>query len=205
MNKEERKLAVFKMHRCFRCLKGGHRATHCRADKCACGYNHHHLLCGRVGSRQQVHHVAEGPPHWEDVMPTEEDLPGAAAHIGWRMPQGNPLRQPDPVVVGVECAQERSLVINSLNSAKRDEAVSLRYVVVHVRNPLNGHWMKVAALLDDGSNVSLISENLVNKLGLAGVRKEMQIGGIGGKVISHQTCHTNVQIEHINGRIQVDS
>ena len=201
MDREGKKLAVFKMHRCFRCLKGGHRAGQCTSDKCKyCNMNHHPLLCSKSKQDAQGHHIKEAPPHWKDLVPDDQDLPDVASHVALR--RENPLRMPDPVVQALEVAQERSLIISSLSTDKRDEAVSLRYIVVNVRNPFNRHWTQVAALLDDGSNVSLVSEKLVEKLQLQGERRDLQVGGIGGKVVSHQACHTQAQIEHLNGKIR---
>ena len=71
-----------------------------------------------------------------------------------------------------------------------------------IKNPQNRKWTRTVALLDDGANVSLISERLIDKLGIKGERRPLHIGGVGGKSVSHDSCPAHVVLEHLNGRIR---
>ena len=195
---EEKRTLLYQLQRCFRCLEKGHKSADCKQDKCECGYDHHKLLCRK---RNRSHHVQEEAPALQDLIPQDDQLDGITNYTSM-MARGNPLRLADPIQTAEEYFQEKALVITSLNTEKKSEAVSLRYVALVLRNPLNGHWTRVVGLLDDGSNVSLISEKMVQKLGFEGPRKTIHVGGIGGKGVSHQACQVQAQVEHLNGRIR---
>ena len=63
--------------------------------------------------------------------------------------------------------QEMGFMYRSLGSSTLG-GVSLRFVVVQVRNRKNNKTREVVALLDDGSNLTVISNELADSLGAKG-------------------------------------
>ena len=56
-----------------------------------------------------------------------------------------------------------------------------------------------------GSNVSLMSEKLRSMLQFTGDTKSISIGGIGGRTVSHESCHTWAVLEHTNQKIKINA
>ena len=202
----DRKLLLFSLNRCFNCLGAGHRGRHCGSDRCVhCGYSHHRLLCSRAPGNSMGEperdrlYVAMEPEGFQDeeVIPGDDELAETAEHpgddfVGWMV-----LEQTAPEGV-------QTLTVSS-DGTQKGGHISLRFVVVIVRNPRNGKWSKVAGLLDDGSNVSLMSEKLKNSLGFSGDVKPISIGGLGGRTVSHESCHTWAVLEHTNQKIKINA
>ena len=196
----DRKAVTFQLRRCFICLRAGHRASQCSRDKCHCGQRHHPLLCTR---EKQALHVQEQPPGLQDLVPEDGQLAAAASYVAnIHYASKHPSYQPPPELLAEQYWQERAHVLKVMEGENSQEAVSLRYVSLIIRNPQNRKWTRTVGLLDDGANVSLISERLIDKLGIKGERKPLHIGGVGGKSVSHDSCPAHVVLEHLNGRIR---
>ena len=145
----DRKLLLFSLNRCFNCLGAGHRGRHCTSNRCSlCGYSHHQLLCSRQqgGAAEPERdrlYVAMEPEiyHQEELIPADDELAETAEHpgddfVGWAL-----------LEEGLEPGVQTLTVSNEPGKGGH---ISLRFVVVVVRNPRNGKWSKVAGLLDDG-------------------------------------------------------
>ena len=196
----DRKAVAFQLRRCFICLKTSHRASQCNASKCPCGQRHHLLLCTK---EQQALHVQERPPGLDDLVPDESQLAETAGYVAnFSHISKHPTYQPPPELIAERHWSERAFVLKVLEGENSQDAVSLRYVALTIRNPQNHKWTRTVALLDDGANVSLISERLVEKLGIKGERTPIHIGGVGGNSVSHLSCPSHVILEHLNGRIR---
>ena len=133
----------------------------------------------------------------EELIPGDDELAETAEHPGEDFA--------GCVLLESEAAPGVRALTVSGNGATKAGHISLRFIVVIVRNPRNGKWSKVAGLLDDGSNVSLMSEKLKNTLGFTGDVRAISIGGLGGKTISHEACHTWAVIEHTNQKIKINA
>ena len=147
-----------------------------------------------------VHMGDEDQSGNEEVIPADEDL-AELADWGLIAIAG---KEPGSCLVVLDSGRQKEDRALTLEQGRLSPAlISLRFVTVVVRNPKNQKWTKVAGLLDDGSNVSLISEELRLKLGLTGETKPVTIGSLGGKTVEHESCHVNVMIEHVNQQIKL--
>ena len=142
-------------------------------------------------------------PGLDDLVPEDAALAEAAGYVAQvNYVSKHPTYSPPPELLAQNHWQERAFVLKVLEGENNQTSVSLRYVALVIKNPQNNRWTRTVALLDDGANVSLISEKLINKLGIRGERNPIQIGGIGGKTVTHDSCSTQVVLEHLNGRIR---
>ena len=196
----DRKALTFQLRRCFICLQSGHRASQCNGKKCHCNQRHHPLLCTR---EQQALHVQEQPPGLQDLIPAENDLAATAGYVAkLHYVSHHPTYQPPPEIIAQQHWEEKSFILKVLEGETSQKAISLRYVALVIRNPQNNRWTRTVALLDDGANISLISERLMDKLGIQAERKPIHIGGIGGRSVTHNSGAAHVALEHLNGRIR---
>ena len=66
-------------------------------------------------------------------------------------------------------------------------SISLRFAVVTVQNKRNGKSKEIVALMDDGSNLTVIADELADSLGVEGPYYDFSVVGISGAKISHRT------------------
>ncbi|XP_063366074.1 uncharacterized protein LOC134654552 [Cydia amplana] len=143
---------------CFKCLSADHDKDTCQApmcDKDGCAQPHHALLHYPINKQapKQVHAVDVIAEDKEvDQMEPEEDSQSS---------------QPES-----ETASENSIVANVSDNNNK---VFLKVVRVNVHGPKG--VITTHAFLDDGSAISLISENVVNRVGLTGKTQNLHLRG----------------------------
>ena len=117
----------------------------------------------------------------QEIIPSEQDLEAAAAMI----PENHR--------------------INYFRCYKLDspsEVISLRFALVTLANVETRKNVTIGALMDDGANMTIISERVATLLNLKGERHEMSVLGVGGKMQSHMSLETVIKLQSVNGSIK---
>ncbi|KAH9638987.1 hypothetical protein HF086_000913 [Spodoptera exigua] len=146
---EDRQKEAARLKLCINCLRKGHSPRQCRLGPCTICKKYHNSLLHRQNKSQAVN-VANVQSF---ITETE-----------------------------VECQQDSSVgtnnVLNNMSLLTND-CVLLSTVLVDINNPVSQTHCTVRALLDSGSQCSLITESLKNKLQLTTQPTSVDIVGVG--------------------------
>ncbi|XP_018399383.1 PREDICTED: uncharacterized protein LOC108777081 [Cyphomyrmex costatus] len=164
------RFALVKRHRlCYNCF-GPHRAVQCRMSvhckKCA---GKHHVSLHR-GNFEGSKATAKSSTPSETNKPENLHAEGSTAC--------QEKKKPFQVF--------HSLELNKLNQ----HTVLLATALVSIRSS-TGHCCQARALIDQGSEISLITERLAQRLHLPQIRSNISLIGVGGK-----KCNTSRGIVH---------
>ena len=159
----ERKTTVQTKKLCFNCLRSGHNSRDCRSEsRChSCNGNHHTLLHNPSvpsnGTPKPADHSArqESHPTRQESHPTRQESHPTRQESHPPAPQGNSACE----VTGASHVILGTVVLPILRA--------------------DGETLRCRALLDSGSQVTLISQVCANKLGIKPNKARMSIAGIG--------------------------
>ncbi|XP_065081187.1 uncharacterized protein LOC135703790 [Ochlerotatus camptorhynchus] len=161
---------------CFNCLRVGHRSTECNSNKTCfkCQKKHHTML------------------HEESPM---QDV--AAQRNSASQPAITPPMASGSSEVSSSSSSEPSgSKLPACNHSQAVKTVMLLTAVVNVRDR-NGGVIPCRTLLDNGSQVNLISESMVNRLGLERKPVCIPITGIGAS----KTYARDIILAEVQSRI----
>ncbi|XP_015124512.1 uncharacterized protein LOC107046415 [Diachasma alloeum] len=180
---------------CFSCL-GPHRKTKCFSTKrCQqCQGNHHTLIHG--GSE-----YTNAPPR------TRRDLESTDVPASARVEPGQSTdkitTQPSTSTATVNLNNQRTSENAETTQQEADQqSVLLATAQVKVKSP-KGFISRARVLIDQGSEVSFISEKLVHQLHLTRTTETLELIGIGGVNSGHTRGRVSVMLQAINGSQQV--
>ena len=198
MNDEDKMSMVVRGGRCFRCLEAGHRSRTCKAGiKCTkCGKHHHVTLHNHLAPKPQEPDLrgagvqlkafpaqaeAESESSQADSTKNSDNIPVDMHKLAAQLPKNSRINF-------FRCYQVES----------GGEIISLRFAVVNIINPENGKSATIAALLDEGANMTLLSERVSKELDLQGTRHGLGVLGVGGNLQQVQSLSTQIKIQAIN-------
>lgn len=173
---------------CYNCLGTKHSVDQCSSRGCVvCNKSHHTLL----------HDTERAPPQFNDN--SFKNNATGASHFS-RKVQGSENSHSQTSNSSNKSGEQESIVCSALTAQPSQVLLTTASVVVVSSN---GHKINCKALLDSGSQVSFITENLVNLLRYTPVRKNTHISGIsGGKTSSNHMvdlnffAHSDINCEH---------
>lgn len=163
---------------CFKCLLSRHDRDSCPAPVCTtddCGQAHHPLLHYPT-STEQSNEFRNTP-----APAPQERQPAPAA--------------PSPVAAAVSGAE----IVSHINADDSECKVLLKVVPVRIHSA-NG-IINSSALLDDGSTISLISDELAQRAGLRGRPEMLRVRGAWNDELSCESIVTNVNLSGMDNKI----
>ncbi|XP_043067134.2 uncharacterized protein [Drosophila bipectinata] len=187
-----RKTIVDRIKACLNCLSTGHALSHC-------GSTHNCLQCG------QRHHTLLHFPNIA-TQPTNSALsrqPTNGVHSAQGTQQSvasrsSVLSQQHSLAPGLTASNETQL-LSAVATYQNPSTTILTTALIRIVNDQTGQSVLARALIDHGSEGTLITESLVQTLGLSRTPISAEITGIGDS--SHNRCRhsTNFVLSSISG------
>nr|AAQ09229.1 polyprotein [Antheraea mylitta] len=164
----DKKWAVVKKNRlCFKCLGQKHSRDNCRAPPCRrCGKPHHTVL------HAEANH---SPPARPAPRPSSQ---GHASPPRKEESSTERSRHRDSSM------NKEDAAVKSIYAAADGKEVYLKMIPVDVYGPAGS--TRVLALLDEGSTVSLLDEEVAHRIGAKGKPDLLVLETVGGKLIEKQ-------------------
>lgn len=167
---DERASEAQKLRLCLNCLRKGHSSHQCRLGPCFHCKRRHNTLLHRVSQAANINNAAQ----------TIEDEVGQ-----------NPQVDQDSETE-LELHDEQAVVM----STGTNQGVLLSTALVEVYNPITNQHVTARTLLDSGSQSSIISQSLSDKLRLASQLTQLNIVGIGNHTTTHNSLkRCNIEIK----------
>ena len=149
---------------CFNCLKAGHRQQDCRGTTCRqCNLKHHTLL------------------HLQSYRPTRS--------VNNTVEDNNPTLAAEETSVATTPSPQENQIIATSISQQGTGNIFLQTAMIPIL--ANDETTYCRTLLDSGSQSNLITDNLVNRLGLPLRKHQTRIFGLGAKDELHHQGTTD--------------
>ncbi|XP_055604895.1 uncharacterized protein LOC129753119 [Uranotaenia lowii] len=181
----DRKVLVRRLGLCFNCLTSGHFVADCSQRSCLrCGQHHHVLLhpyTPNQNSQFNVQNFSEDSrrPQRADSRTRRQPYTEHAQSrmISNQSPQNNspPPQQPPPTNTPT-LSHHTSTLLSTLQNSH----TAILSTAMVMLSDYNGNSVLARALLDNGSQISIITENLSRKLGFERFRENVAVKGVGG-------------------------
>ncbi|CAB4024280.1 Hypothetical predicted protein, partial [Paramuricea clavata] len=174
---------------CYRCLGKDHLGSSCtRSRQCninGCKETHHRLLHGqrRVNTKgpNQDSNVPEKPP-MKQMDPEKKNLQEQALGT-----EGNGNTQATTMKTSTDHATRK---------------IALRTIPVIFKNGMRK--VHVNCLLDEGSNTTYINEDVIEELGLTGVKEKIEVKVANDQTISFMSNTFTIGLESMDGRVDTE-
>ena len=202
---EGRMEVVMKAAACFRCLSIGHRSRTCRvSNPCnKCKRKHHTLLHEFLAASDKPSDMrgAEVQMKAFPAQESEEDRKQELLQNKTLEPDQIPEPQALPGIAEMLPDEHRINFFRCYQLESPSEIISLRFAVVTIVNVDNNKEFTIGALLDDGANMTILSERLATRLELKGDRRQMGVLGVGGNLQQHKSLESIVRLKSLNGQL----
>ena len=183
LDAEQRMEVVMKAAACFRCLNVGHRSRTCKiANPCQKCKNKHHTLLHEFLAAQDKAPDLRGAGVQLKAFPTQEEEDNRGQELLQEADLVPDQLPTDQDLQNIAAQMPDDYRINFMRCYQLDspsEVISLRFAVVTLVNVETGQQATVGALLDDGANVTIISERVATLLNLTG--KQIRHGSPGSR------------------------
>ncbi|XP_070137887.1 uncharacterized protein [Drosophila bipectinata] len=187
-----RKTIVDRIKACLNCLSTGHALSHCGSTRncLQCGQRHHTLL--------HFPNIATQPTNSAlSRQPTNgvHSAQGTQQSVASR---SSVLSQQHSLVPGLTASNETQL-LSAVATYQNPSTTILATALIRIVNDQTGHSVLARTLIDHGSEGTLITESLVQTLGLSRTPISAEITGIGDS--SHNRCRhsTDFVLSSISG------
>ncbi|XP_036319091.1 uncharacterized protein LOC118733684 [Rhagoletis pomonella] len=163
----ERKAIVDRAKLCLNCLSNSHRAAQCPSTKncLQCGQRHHTLL-----------HFPKSAPQTD----------GASAAQPQLNPTALPFRRESTFSSTTTASKAaNSAFVATTTTEKPGRQVLLATAMVIIVNNVTGQTEIIRALIDNGSEATIISEHAAQTVGLTRTRTSAEISGVTGTPSKH--------------------
>ncbi|XP_070139207.1 uncharacterized protein [Drosophila bipectinata] len=193
-----RKTIVDRIKACLNCLSTGYALSHCGSTRncLQCGQCHHTLL--------HFPNIATQPTNSAlSRQPTNgvHSAQGTQQSVASR---SSVLSQQHSLAPGLTASNETQL-LSAVATYQNPSTTIFATALIRIVNDQTGQSVLVRALIDHGSEGTLITESLVQTLGLSRTPISAEITGIGDS--SHNRCRHRLQLADPNfarsGRIDV--
>ncbi|XP_044312564.1 uncharacterized protein LOC123037133 [Drosophila rhopaloa] len=189
----KRKDIVSRAKLCVNCLSKSHALSRCTSNQCCqvCGQRHHTLLHFPVPAQNQSSNAQSHParpPTPQFVTPAPRET--VSAHNTQSRSDQNPH-------ASYRCHSATSSNLSSKN-------LLLATARIMVRNPTNGLQAVINALVDQGSEATIVSEHVVQSLHLKRSAVRASIFGVGQGGGRRCKYTVNLEINSINSNFSLD-
>ncbi|CAB3981674.1 Hypothetical predicted protein [Paramuricea clavata] len=174
---------------CYRCLGKDHLGSSCtRSRQCninGCKETHHRLLHGqrRVNTKgpNQDSNVTEKPP-MKQMVPEKKNLQEQA--------------------LGMEGDGNTQATTMKTSTAHDTKKIALRTIPVILKSGTRKVY--VNCLLDEGSDTTYINEDVIEELGLTGVKEKIEVKVANDQTISFMSNTFTIGLESMDGRVDTE-
>ena len=173
---QERREHIVKKKRCYGCLRVDHPIRECpKKLTCEkCNRRHHTLLHGSKPIHQRYEaNFIQAQNEANDTTDAEESEDDAS----------------------------RAYVISEKKPLPDRPIKALRVVKIRLTNGNKSE--DICALLDDGTNLSLLSSEIASKLDLEGCQTDLHLNVAGGKKVELQSLYSKVQIRSLMSNFEI--
>ncbi|XP_062703843.1 uncharacterized protein LOC134286271 [Aedes albopictus] len=184
----DRKVLARKLGLCLNCLRSGHFVADCSRSSCGkCGQRHHHLLhpySNPVGQGQNVNQPSsqrhtKGPQaaNSQSLQSNQAQNRNNSQHS-----QTTPTPSTSSQNACLPPPTNPSTVHHTATPSKthhHSNTALLSTAIVKLGDH-HGNTVLARALLDNGSQVCLMTENLAQRLSFRRIRENMPVNGVGG-------------------------
>lgn len=196
MKVEERRDVVKTNQLCFNCLSHGHMSRGCSRGSCRiCGQQHHtllHLAPNQGSSTQPTQTRWWNGPNSRNQTETDNQTFNQSITNSLPIIDQHTLRQTPPQI---DTPVSHSFILFA-NEAKVSRSVLLATAVVVLEDQF-GNTSPARALLDSGSQMCFMSENMSQKLKFERSRETISVSGIGQ---STEQCNQSI-IARVKSRV----
>ncbi|XP_044779809.1 uncharacterized protein LOC123327454 [Drosophila simulans] len=185
------RIELARKHRiCFACLESGHMARFCKkGTKCSvngCQRRHHYLLHDRIGNSRLPQ--SNGGRLKEHTSTRDQELQRDTSHR-----RRNPFTSTTATPKAGQAEDGQESPHRNLSCVDPDEdhlLFRILPVTLHGRNK----QVDTYALLDEGSSVTLIDDDIIQSLNLKGESRQLNVQWFGGKTAREHTTVVSLQI-----------
>ncbi|XP_070138645.1 uncharacterized protein [Drosophila bipectinata] len=174
-----RKTIVDRIKACLNCLSTGHALSHCSSTRncLQCGQRHHTLLhFPNVATQPTNSALSRQPTNGvHSAQGTQQSLAS----------RSSVLSQQHSLAPGLTASNETQL-LSAVATYQNPSTTILATALIRIVNDQTGQSVLARALIDHGSEGTLITESLVQTLGLSRTPISAEITGIGDS--SHNRC-----------------
>ncbi|XP_055615339.1 uncharacterized protein LOC129761628 [Toxorhynchites rutilus septentrionalis] len=169
---------------CINCLSPSHLVRNCTSSSCRVCNQKHHTMLHQPSSDRSPTQSKPPTPLVQNIAPTNQKAQPNSSNQSSQRSVSSSLTQTPSASATVSSLASTTMVGTN---RKVPATVLLQTAIVKVYNS-NGQMQWARALLDPASQLSLITENLVQKLKLRRHPDRQEIGGVGNSIIvSHHT------------------
>ncbi|XP_055591463.1 uncharacterized protein LOC129743452 [Uranotaenia lowii] len=194
----DRKDLVRSMGLCFNCLNSEHFVADCGQHSCEkCGQRHHYLLHPYYSPHlsrsnvQNFYQASRRPQRANSRSYSEPDTQHTQSRMNRNQISQNPQSTQQPPPTNMPSVSHHTTTLLSTQRHTHTAILSTA-VVLLVDN--SGNKVLARALLDNGSQINMMTENLSKKLKFKRFRESLPVKGVGGSI-----C---VSTESVKARIE---
>ncbi|XP_055585100.1 uncharacterized protein LOC129737953 [Uranotaenia lowii] len=194
----DRKDLVRSMGLCFNCLNSEHFVADCGQHSCEkCGQRHHYLLHPYYAPHlsrsnvQNFYQASRRPQRANSQSYSEPDTQHTQSRMNCNQISQNPQSTQQPPPINTPSVSHHTTTLLSTQRHTHTAILSTA-VVLLVDN--SGNKVLARALLDNGSQINMMTENLSKKLKFKRFRESLPVKGVGGSI-----C---VSTESVKARIE---
>ncbi|XP_055604469.1 uncharacterized protein LOC129752723 [Uranotaenia lowii] len=191
----DRKVLIRRLGLCFNCLDSEHLVADCSVNSCPkCGLRHHHLLHPyspdhrNPSDNRNFSQAPRRPKRANSESRSESYLQLDQSQTQPLQNNSPPIQQPPPTNTPIVSHHTTTLV--STETQPHNAILSTAVVMLA---DSSGNTVLARALLDNGSQICLMTEKLSQKLKFERFRENLLVKGVGGS--------TNVAKESVLARI----
>ncbi|XP_055603976.1 uncharacterized protein LOC129752213 [Uranotaenia lowii] len=179
----DRRVLIRRLGLCFNCLDSGHFVAECSRSFCPkCGQRHHFLLHPYSPNRnsqstmQSFLQTPERPQRANSQPRRQPETQDQSRTSIDQFPQSSQSTQQPPPTNTPTVSHHTS----TLHSTQQHTHTAILSTAVVKLADSNGNTVYARALLDNGSQISLITEELSKRLNFVRVRESLPVKGVGG-------------------------
>lgn len=181
----DRKATVRRLGLCLNCLRPGHYVMDCSRSSCGkCGQNHHHLLHPFVASVQQEQTSSQpssqGPPKRPQSANPPPQHPNQAQNrnTSHNTPQSTQTQSTSSQNAPPTNTPTVHTTATPFETLRQSNIALLSTAIVKLGDRYGNVVLR--ALLDNGSQICVMSESLSQRLNFQRLRENLPVDGVGG-------------------------
>ncbi|XP_055590674.1 uncharacterized protein LOC129742757 [Uranotaenia lowii] len=180
----DRKDLVRRLRLCFNCLDSGHFVENCSCCSCSkCGQRHHVLLhpySPNQDSQSNLQFYSRSPRRPQRAISQSrsepETLQNQAQTNSFQSTENNSQTTLQPPPTNTPTVSHHTTLL----STQRNTHTAMLSTAVVMLADSSGNTVLARALLDNGSQISMMTENLSQKLKFQRIRENLPVNGVGG-------------------------
>ncbi|XP_065091295.1 uncharacterized protein LOC135712267 [Ochlerotatus camptorhynchus] len=199
----DRKGIVRKLGLCLNCLRSGHFVMDCSRSTCSkCGQNHHYLLHPYVSPVNQEHTSSQPSSQVLPKRPQAANLPqqqsNQAQNRNTSLPNPQSTQTPSTSSQNARPPPTNTPTIHHTATPSKTHHhsnIALLSTAIVKLGDRHGNTILARALLDNGSQICLMSETLSQRLNFQRLRENLPVKGVGATVSSCTSSYVSCELK----------